>query len=143
MSNYTKTDPDVMFLDTDDRVAYEFDLLKFNVEKNVEASYGYQGLMNPRGIKEKFKDPKKIGLAIITLLCFIIAIVLLLLILIYIVLVINQTDWKLELLRKVVYSLALIFVILIVFYMIYNLMYGEMIVLVNMTKNNAKPNESD
>lgn len=138
MSNYTKLDADVMFLDNDDRVQYEFDLLNHDVEKNIELSYGFSAIRNPREIKKKFKDKKKIGLAIITVLCFILAICLIIFILAYIYFYIQGVEFKTKLLNKVCISFILVFIILVIMYMIFNKMYGEMISLIIMSKQQKK-----
>lgn len=54
MSTYSKDDADVLILDRTDRVNYEFDMARFDVEKNSEVSKGSQSI----GV---FKDPKKLG----------------------------------------------------------------------------------
>ena len=135
MSKYTRNDPDVLFLDTKERIEFEFDLLKHNVEKNEELSWGMSALRNPRDIKNRFRDPKKIGFAIITLLCFFLAVVIILLLIVYIILFIKKVEWKLALLKKVILSLIFAFLILVIFYKIFYHMYGEMILLVKLTRD--------
>ena len=51
MSNYTKLEQDVTFMDTSDRIEFEYDLIHHDVEKNIEMSYGLSGLTNPKSIR--------------------------------------------------------------------------------------------
>jgi len=138
MSKYTRNDPDVLFLDTRDRIEYEFDLLKHNVEKNEELSWGMSAIKDPKNIKKKFKDPKKIGLAIIVVICFLLMIVLILMIIVYLIFYIKKVEWKLDLMKKIIYSLLLAFLILVIFYKMFNRMYEEMVMLLNLAKDKVK-----
>lgn len=132
-------DADVMFLDSSERINYEFDLLKHDVNKYVEASYGFSAIKDPADMKSKFTDWRKAGLAIITVLVFILTIVLIITLITYIVLYIKKVDWKMKILQNVTLSAALFFVILCIMYFIFNKLYGEMIALINMVKDPPPP----
>lgn len=147
MSIHTKLHADVMYLDSSERINYEFDLLKHDVNKYVEAAYGFSAIKDPRDIKSKFTDWRKAGLAIITILVFVLTIVMIITIIIYIILYIRKVEWKMRILENVTISAALFFVILCIMYFIFNKLFGEMIALINMVKDlppppKKKPNAS-
>lgn len=139
MSIHTNLDADVMFLDSSERINYEFDLLNHDVNKYVEASYGFAAIKDPKDIKSKFTDWRKAGLAIITVLVFILTIVLIITLIIYIVLYIRKVDWKMKILQNVSLSAGLFFVILCIMYFIFNKLLGEMIALINLVKDPPPP----
>lgn len=55
MSKYTKMDADVVYMNTSDRINFEFDMLNHNPDKYVELSYGFAAMKSPRNIKSQFK----------------------------------------------------------------------------------------
>jgi hypothetical protein len=138
MSKYTKLDADVMFMDTPDRVNYEFDLLNHDVDKNIEMSVGFTVIKNPKSLPDNFKDPKKIGLAILTVLIFVLTIVILIVLALYTYFFIKHNEAKREPLENILCSAGLLFVLLIIFYIIFNKLYGEMIGLITISKD-SKP----
>jgi hypothetical protein len=131
-------DAEVVYMDSSDRVDFEFDMMNHNVEKNVEMSYGFAAFKNPRDFKGKFedvkKDKKKIGLAILTALCLFLVIAIIIFLIIYIVVYIKGIEWKVSVLQKVSLSCFFLFVILVVMYYSFNRVFGEMVSLVNVTK---------
>lgn len=135
MSKYTKLDADVMFMDTPDRVNYEFDLLNHDVDKNIEMSIGFSILKDPKSLPQRFKDPKKIALAILTVLIFILTIVLIIILVLYTYFYIKQNEAKRKPLEKIIYSMGLFFILLVIFYIIFNKLYGEMIGLITISKD--------
>ena len=135
MSKYTKLDADVMFMDTPDRVNYEFDLLNHDVDKNVEMSIGLSVLKNPKSIGDRFKDPKKIALAILTVLIFALTIVIIIILILYTYFFIKQNEAKQKPLENILISAGLLFILLIIFYIIFNKLYGEMIGLITVSKD--------
>jgi hypothetical protein len=138
MSNYTKLDSEVTFLDTSDRVEYEYDILQHDVEKNIEMSYGLSALTNPKSIRENFKDPKKIGLAILTLLIFILTLSM------FILVVFHTFCWlkgdayldRREKIGKLTIPMLMFLLLLLIFYMIYNKFYEQVISLIILSKDN-------
>lgn len=139
MSIHTNLDADVMFLDSSERINYEFDLLNHDVNKYVEASYGFAAIKDRKDLKSKFTDWRKAGLGIITVLVFVLTIVLIITLIIYIILYIRKVDWKLKILQNITLSAGLFFVILCIMYFIFNKLLGEMIALLNMVKDPPPP----
>lgn len=139
MSIHTSLDADVQYLDSSERINYEFDLLNHDVNKYVEASYGFAAIKDRKDLKNKFTDWRKAGLAIITVLVFILTVVMIVTLIIYIILYIKKVDWKMKILQNVTFSAALFFVILCIMYFIFNKLFGEMIALINMVKDPPPP----
>ncbi len=137
MSNYTRFDADVQYLETDDRVNYEYDMTNHDVDKYVEISYAFQGMSNIQELKEKFKDWRKVGGAIITVLVFILVFVLIVTALVYTWFYVNKVQWKVKLLRNVTLSVSLFFVLLCILYYIFNKLYGEMVGLVELARSSS------
>jgi hypothetical protein len=80
MAKYTKDDPDIQNLDPDDRVNYEFEMLKYNVDANQEVYIGAQSvnyLRNPNQIAKMFSSPVKFTVGLFALLCYILIVVIL------------------------------------------------------------------
>lgn len=139
MSIHTSLDADVQYLDSSERINYEFDLLNHDVNKYVEASYGFAAIKDRKDLTSKFKDWRKAGLAIITVLTFVLTVVLIITLIIYIILYIKKVDWKMKILQNVTLSAALFFVILCIMYYIFNKLLGEMVALLNMVKDPPPP----
>ena len=141
MSNYTKLDSEVTFLDTSDRVEYEYDLLQHDVQKNIEMSYGLSALTNPKSIRDNFKDPKKIGLAILTLLIFLMTLSLIVLVLIQLFCMWKGDLWKeqQERIGKLTIPMIMFLILLLLFYIIYNKFYEQIVSLIMLSKDNKAP----
>lgn len=138
MSNYTKLDSEVTFLDTSDRVEYEYDLLQHDVQKNIEMSYGLSALTNPKSIRDNFKDPKKIGLAILTLLIFLMTLSLIVLVLIQLFCMVKGDLWieQQERIGKLTIPMIMFLILLLLFYIIYNKFYEQIVSLIILSKDN-------
>lgn len=138
MSNYTKLDSDVTFLDTSDRVEYEYDLIHHDVQKNIEMSYGLSALTNPKSIGENFRDPKKIGLAILTLLIFILTLSMIILVLFHLFCIYKGDAYidRQEKIGKLTIPMLMFLLLLLMFYIIYNKFYEQIVSLVVMSKDN-------
>lgn len=138
MSNYTKLDSEVTFLDTSDRVEYEYDLLQHDVQKNIEMSYGLSALTNPNSIRENFKDPKKIGLAILTLLIFILTISMIILVLFHLFCIWKGDTYidRREKIARLTIPMLMFLLLLLIFYMIYNKFYEQIVSLIILSKDN-------
>jgi hypothetical protein len=137
MSKYTRFDADVQYLDTADRVNYEYDMTKHDVDKYVEISYAFQAMTNIKELKEKFRDWRKVGGAIITVLVFIFVFVMIIMVIMYCLMYIFKVQWKVKLLQNVSLSVTLFFVLLCIMYYIFNKLYGEMVALVEMARDNS------
>ena len=71
MSKYTSQDPEVTILNIDERVNYECDLLKHNVDANTQAHTARMSLSflsNPSGIVDSFRHPKDLPNTILLIL---------------------------------------------------------------------------
>lgn len=134
MSQYTKVDPDVIFLDTPDRVNYEFDLLNHDVNTFKELSFGVTAAKNPKDIKNYFKNWKTAGTGILVLLIFIVTILLLVSILIYLFLYIKKIEWKVSLLRKIGICILFFFVLVCTLYYIFNKLLTEIMALITLSR---------
>lgn len=89
MSKYTKDDPDVKELTSDDRIFYDFELLKYNVDANQEAYVGAQSvqyLRNPNKMADMFKSPLKFTVGLFALICYVLIVVILIFIVVMIIL---------------------------------------------------------
>ena len=74
MAKYTANDPDILYLDKYDRINYNFDLLKYDVDKNQEAHIGAKSAMyftDSNKIGEMFKSPRKFTIGVYALVFFI------------------------------------------------------------------------
>ena len=74
MSRYTSDDPEVSYLNPEDRTNYEFDLLKYNVEENLEFTEGKNSLAffsSPEKIVKQIKNPRQLSATIVTILAFV------------------------------------------------------------------------
>jgi hypothetical protein len=138
MSNYTKLDSEVTFLDTSDRVEYEYDILQHDVEKNIEMSYGLSALTNPKSIRDNFKDPKKIGLAILTLLIFLMTLSLIVLVIVQLFCMWKGDAWiqRQEKIGKLTIPMIMFLILLLLFYIIYNKFYEQIVSLIMLSKDN-------
>jgi len=145
MSNYTKLDSDVTFLDISDRVEYEYDLIHHDVQKNIEMSYGLSALTNPKSIRENFRDPKKIGLAILTLLIFILTICIIILVLFHLFCIYKGDAYidRRDKIAKLTIPMLMFLLLLLIFYIIYNKFYEQIVSLVVMSKDNKTSTATD
>jgi hypothetical protein len=124
MTKYTKEDADVLILDTPDRVNFEFDMVRYNVDKNAEVSQGAQSisiLRDPVKLANSFKNPRQLPVLILTILCFILIITLIVLAIFYMwyKFVNNNEEITEQIFKAIAYSVG-IFLLLIFFYYMYN-----------------------
>jgi len=145
MSNYTKLDSDVTFLDTSDRVEFEYDLIHHDVQKNIEMSYGLSALTNPKSIRDNFRDPKKIGLAILTLLIFVMTLSIIILVLVHLFCLYMGDAWidRQEKIGKLTIPMIMFLLLLLIFYIIYNKFYQQIVSLIVLSKDNKTSTTTD
>ena len=138
MSKYTKQDPDVVFMDTSDRVNYEFDMLNHDVDKMVEISYGLSALRGKTNMRDQFKDPKIFPYALLSLLATILVALMIVVGLVFVIVYLMKVQWKQMQIRNVCMSIMLFFVVLCALFYIFSKVLGEMIALIEMVKEKKK-----
>lgn len=137
MSKYTSEDPDVKSMEQGDRIQYEFDLLEHDVENMIEASYATMAIKNPKMIKEHMTSPKIIYSGILMFLVYVFTIIFIILFIIWLILFIKGSDSSTNL-RKVMVSILFMLVLLLIITFTIKSMQGNMIELVEMTKEPVK-----
>lgn len=142
MSNYTKQDADVLMLEIPDRVNFEIDMAKYNVDKNAEISQGTTSIgvfRDPEKLAAAFKNPKQLAVVIMTVLCFIMLIVTIILVILYIIFkyLIKDEESAIQLLTIVKYSICIL-LLLVLFYYLYNKVVIESNSLISLVKQSER-----
>ena len=146
MSCYTSFYADISMLETPDRVNYEFDLSKFDVNKHIEISQGSQSIKlikDPAMLANTFKNPRQLGIVIITCLAFVLMISLIVVGSFYFwfkFVTINEE--KATQLKKVIFYSIGILLLLIFFYYIFNMVTLRANALVQFVKQKSEPKKS-
>ena len=126
MAKYTNEDTDVLYLDPYDRVAYNFEMLKYDVDQNQELRHGAQSitlLSNPELIGKMFKSPQQFAIAVLAIATFIVGVLIVVCIIIYIVLYIkggSENEARKEALSKIFLYIIVVMLILVFMYWFFN-----------------------
>lgn len=126
MAKYTADDPDVEYLDNNDRINYNFDLLKFDVDKNQEPYIGAKSvtlLTDPNKIGEMFKSPIKFTVGIFALVVFIMTVVLIIYLIVMLILKIvggPENDMRLAILKQMFIYFISAMIVLVILYVFIN-----------------------
>lgn len=89
MAKYTNDDPDIQYLDKFDQINYNFDMLKYDVDKYQEPYVGAESvklITNPNKVGEMFKSPVKFTVGVMALVSAVLVAVLIIYIIVYILL---------------------------------------------------------
>ncbi len=131
MAKYTGNDPDIKYLDKYDRVNYNFDLLKFDVDKTQEMAEGAKSikiLTDPKQLGSMFKSPAKFAVAIYVFAFFFTAIMLFIFIVVMLILYIwdtSENKMRLDILKPIfIYFLAAL-IVLVILYIFINKISSE------------------
>ena len=123
MSKYTSQDPEVTYLNPADRINYEYDMLKHDVEKNVEFTEGKRSLAffsSPEKIKDQFKNPRQLSSTIVTIMGFVLLAIIVVFFFVFIYVKSQSDDGMKESYDKIVWYCALLFVLLGLGFWFYN-----------------------
>ena len=126
MAKYTANDPDITYLDNGDRVNYNFDLLKFDVDKNQDAHIASQSvslLTDSNKIGEMFSSPKKFTLALLTLATLFLMISLFIyLVVLFILRMVGgpENEMRVDILKSMLYYFIAALIVIIILYIIIN-----------------------
>jgi hypothetical protein len=126
MAKYTLNDPDIQYLDQYDKNNYNFELLKFDVDKAQEAYLARNSvkfITNPSLIGEMFISPTHFTMGIFSLVVFLLTVVIIIYIIIFILLKMiggSDNDIKLDIMKKVFYYIVICLLILIILYWLLN-----------------------
>ena len=126
MAKYTNDDTDVKYLDVHDNFAYNFELLKYDVDRNQEVRQGTQSitlLSNPELIGKMFQSPRDFSTAIIAISTLIAVILIVICIVIYIVLYIkggSENEARKEVIGMIFMYFIGIALFLILMYWLFN-----------------------
>jgi hypothetical protein len=126
MAKYTNDDPDIQYLDSYDRNNYNFELLKFDVDKNQEAYLAKNSaklITNPNLIGELFKSPTQFTVGLFALIVFILTVIIIIYLIIFIVLYIlggSDNEIRMEIMKKTMYYALISMIILVVIYSFFN-----------------------
>lgn len=133
MAKYTENDPDIEYLDAYDRVNYNFELLKFNVDKTQEVSEGASSvkiLTDPKKLGEMFKSPTKFAVGIYVLAFFFTAIMLIIFLIVMVILKIfdsSENILRLEILKQILLYFLAALIVLIILYVFINKISNEVV----------------
>jgi len=126
MAKYTLNDADIQYLDSNDQNNYNFELLKFDVDKSQEAYLAKSSvkfITNPSLIGEMFKSSTHFTMGIFALVVFILTVILIIYLIVYIILKIlggSENDVKLDIMKKVFFYMLTCMLILVVLYWLLN-----------------------
>jgi len=138
MSKYTSQDPDILLLNTKERVNYECELLNFNVDSNTQANTAMQSisfLSNPSGIADKFRNPKDIPKLLLLLCFFAVLICIITLIILYIIYAVIKENKKItELILNAAKYICFMIITLIIILFIYNKLQLQLANIVQMVQ---------
>lgn len=142
MSKYTAVDADVTYLESYDRVQFEFDMMQHDPDKLAEASYSWMAFKDPKQmikeIEKKMKNWRTAGDGVILLLCFLFSILFLVtLITLIVLLIIYKGGWKVKMLFSVLVSVFLMFAVLLILFGMYNKVYGNTKSLIGLSQDPA------
>lgn len=132
MAKYTADDPDIMYLDKYDQINYNFNMLKYDVDKSQEVHIGAQSakfITNPSVIGEMFKSPLKFTVGLFALICYVMIVVLIIFCVFFIVLKTvggPDNEIQLEIMWKVFKYLAVGMLVLVLLYWLLNKIIVEM-----------------
>lgn len=126
MAKYTSNDADIKYLDQYDQNNYNFELLKFDVDKAQEAYLAKSSvkfITNPSSIGDMFKSPTHFTMGIFALVVFLLTVVIIIYLIVFIILKIlggSENDVKIEVMKKVFYYMVICLIILVVLYWLLN-----------------------
>ena len=126
MAKYTASDPDIEYLDKYDRINYNFDLLKFDVDKNQEPHIGAKSvtlLTDPSKIGEMFKSPVKFTVGLFALVVFVLTVVLIIYLVVMLILKIvggPENDMRLAILKEMFIYFISALIVLVILYVFIN-----------------------
>lgn len=133
MAKYTENDLDIKYLDEYDRVNYNFELLKFDVDKSQEISEGASSVKiftDSNKLGNMFKSPTKFTTGIFVLAVFIMFIMLIIFLLVMLIVnIINSSENELrfEVLKMILIYFITALVILIILYIFINKISSEVV----------------
>ena len=131
MAKYTASDPDIEYLDKYDRINYNFDLLKFDVDKNQEPHIGAKSvtlLTDPSKIGEMFKSPVKFTVGLFALVVFVLTVVLIIYLVVMLILKIvggPENDMRLAILKEMFIYFISALIVLVILYVFINKIVTE------------------
>jgi len=123
MSKYTSNDPEVTYLSPADRINYEYDLLKHDVEQNVEFTEGRRSLAlfsTPEKIKDQFKNPRQLSSTIVTIMGFVLLAVIIAFTLVYLRVKSQSDESMKDTFDRMIWYCALLFILLAIGFWFYN-----------------------
>lgn len=126
MAKYTRDDPDIQYLDSYDQNNYNFELLKFDVDKNQEAHLAKKSvkfITNPSLIGELFKSPTQFTIGLFALIVFILTVIIIIYLIIFIILKIiggSDNEIRMEIMKKIMYYALICMIILCLLYWFFN-----------------------
>jgi flagellar biosynthesis/type III secretory pathway M-ring protein FliF/YscJ len=126
MAKYTRDDPDIQYLDAYDKNDYNFELIKYDVDKNQDAyiaKTSVKFITNPSLIGDLFKGPKEFTVGIFAIVVFILIVIIIIFIIIFIILKIlggSENEIRREIMKKIMYYSIICMLFLVLLYWYFN-----------------------
>ena len=132
MAKYTADDPDIKYLDKYDQINYNFEMLKYDVDKNQEVHIGAASakfIADPAKIGDMFKSPLKFTVGIFAILCYVMFVVLVIFLVFLLVLRASggpDNDAHVEIMWKISKYLLVATLLIVLLYWLLNKITVEM-----------------
>ena len=126
IAKYTMEDPDVQYLDPYDTVNYDFEFLKYDVDKNTEVTQGVQSaglVQSPQKIGELMKNPGQFVSVTLSLVAMVLIIVLIIYLVVYLVLYMkggSENEVRMAIMKMMLVYFIVILLVIACLYWFYN-----------------------